>query len=65
MLLIEDLERYIYDKDTKKIAENKAVRELFCPVLKGRERQLTTEPSGSDLILFFHIYEYGQQVIPR
>lgn len=35
MLLVK--ERYIYDKDTKKITENQAVGEVFCLRPEGHE----------------------------
>ena len=55
MLLIEDLERYIYDKDTKKIAENKAVRELFCLPSEG---QGTAADYGTGRLRFAIIFPY-------
>lgn len=49
-LLIEDLERYIYGKDTKKEAEKQAVERLFrCPEGQRTERTRRTGTDGEPL----------------
>ena len=39
---IEDLERYIFDKDTKKVAEKQAVGEFFFATARQRRTERGT-----------------------
>lgn len=57
-LLIEELERYIYGKDTKKVAEKQAVGRLFFRCHEGQRMEPRRTETDGELIHGSWIEEY-------